>query len=142
MKTKPSKYTPELIAKAKKYLTKWEDLGDVIPMLCSMAEYLDISLSTLYSWEKEAKEGDESKAEILEVCARVRQAQEKVLINKGLSRVSDASLSKLLLMKHGYSDRQDVNVQSEDGSMSPITAKEAKEALDAKLKDLGIERRQ
>lgn len=45
--------------------------------------------------------------------------QQRVLINKGLSRKADASLSKLLLMKHGYSEKQEVDVSSSDGSMSP-----------------------
>jgi DNA-binding XRE family transcriptional regulator len=132
MKTRPSKYTPELVAKAKHYLENWHtpEIGDVIPMLCSLACYIDVDKKTLERWEKE--EGDE-KQEICLVCARVRELQEKVLINKGLSRVSDASLSKLLLMKHGYSDRIEQDVKSSDGSMSPT--EDARKEAQKRIKD-------
>lgn len=103
---------------AQDYAERWAEIGDVIPMMASMAIHMNISKDTLYRWEKEAKE-EKAKQAISDVCACVRATQEKVLINKGLSRASDASLSKLLLMKHGYSDRIEQDVKSSDGSMSP-----------------------
>jgi hypothetical protein len=65
-------------------------------------------------WKK-----DEDKEEFRVLCARVMSMQQKELINMGLSRKTDASLSKLLLMKHGFSDRQEVDLSSADGTMSP-----------------------
>ena len=127
-----TKYSPEMLAKAEVYLDTWEEIGDVIPMLCGLACYLSVDKSTIEKWEK-----DDDKQEFSCVCARVRAMQEKVLINKGLSRASEASLSKLLLMKHGYSDRQDFDLSSRDGSMSP--RKLSEEELREKLKGLGLD---
>ncbi len=101
---RPTKYSPELLAKAEEYLTSWKKLGDVVPMLAGLACHLEVSKKAIEEWEK-----DDDKPEFARVCARVRVLQEQTLINKGLSRESDASLSKLLLMKHGYSDRQEVD---------------------------------
>jgi hypothetical protein len=111
---RPTKYGPEMLAKAQEYLARWKALGDVVPMLAGLCCHLEITKPTMQDWER-----DEDKPEFSAVCARVRVLQEQALINKGLSRESDASLSKLLLMKHGYSDRQEVDHRSEDGSMSP-----------------------
>jgi len=111
---RPSKYTPELLEKAREYADKWDDLGDVVPMLCGMAIHCDIAESTLQEWR-----GHEDKAEFSDLCARVFGKQKRSLINGGLGRTFDASLSKLLLNKHGISDKQDINHTSEDGSMSP-----------------------
>jgi hypothetical protein len=111
---RPTKYTPELLEKAHEYLDRWEELGDYIPQLAGMALHCDISTETVQEWKKDSK-----KNEFSVLCARVLLMQQRVLINKGLSRKADASLSKLLLMKHGYSEKQEVDVSSSDGSMSP-----------------------
>lgn len=118
---RPTKFNDEVLAKAKEYLEAWEELGDYIPQLAGLSEHCQISETSRKKYEKENEE-------FATLCARVRARQQRVLINKGLSRESEASLSKLLLMKHGYSDRVEQDVKSSDGSMSPtrieIVAKE------------------
>ena len=114
---RPTKYCPELLAKAQEYLEVWESI-DVIPMIAGLATYIGITKDTISRWEAEAKEEESDKLDFSDVCARVRQLQERALINKGLSRMSDASLSKLLLMKHGYSDRQEVDHTTNGESIS------------------------
>ena len=109
---RPTKYNDEVLAKAKEYLEAWEELGDYIPQLAGLSEHCQISETSRKKYEAENEE-------FATVCARVRARQQRVLINKGLSRQSEASLSKLLLMKHGYSDRVEQDVKSSDGSMSP-----------------------
>ena len=113
---RPTKYTPAILARAQEYAQDWEKIGDVIPMICGLACHIDIGKTTIHQWEKE-----EGKEEFADVCRRVREAQEKVLINKGLSKQSEASLSKLLLMKHGYSDRQAVDHTSTGEKIEGIT---------------------
>ena len=124
----PSQYSKTILSKAKEYLDQWEELGDYIPQLCGLSEHCQICETTRQKYEKEHEE-------FAAVCARVRARQQRVLINKGLSRQADASLSKLLLMKHGYSDRVETDIKSSDGSMSPpkpMTEDELKEKLRAK----------
>ena len=57
---------------------------------------------TLYDWEK-----DENKAEFSKILRRCMDKQQQVLINKGLGKVFDSGLTKLVLGKHGYHDKQD-----------------------------------
>lgn len=111
---RPSKYTRELLTKAHEYVDGGWQQEDEIPQLVGLAEWCDISEETLHTWRKH-----KSKKEFSELCARVMGMQKRGLVNKGLRRDIDSSLSKLLLMKHGYSDKQEVDHRSEDGSMSP-----------------------
>ena len=115
----PTKYTPELLEKAQEYLDTWEELGDAVPMLVGMSIHCGITEKTRMKYEKEHEA-------MGIVCAGVREAQQQVLINKGLTKIHDNSLTKLMLMKHGFTDKQTVDMKSSDGSMSPT-----KEALDA-----------
>ena len=114
---RPSKYTPELLERATEYMDgAWKTEGDAIPMLCGLAVYCGITEKTVQEWKN-----DPEKQEFGELCARVMDDQKRSLINKGLTRESDASLSKLLLMKHGYSEKQDVDVTSKGKEITGIT---------------------
>ncbi len=48
--SRPTKYTPELLAKAKEYL---ESYSTAIPSHIGLAYYLGIANSTMYAWSKE-----------------------------------------------------------------------------------------
>ena len=111
----PSKYTPELLEKAWEYLASWRELEDPVPMLCGLASHCEITKECVSRWRK-----DERKAEFDQICARVELEQERQLIAKGLTRATDSGLTKLMLMRHGYSDHQKVDLSSSDGSMSPV----------------------
>lgn len=116
-------YTEEHLRLAIEYAEHWEEFGKV-PQIARLAIHCGISKQTLYKWEKR----DECK-KFADVCARVRTEQEASLIDGGLSRDYDSGLAKLMLMKHGYSDRQEVDHKSADGSMSPAAS--TKEAVQA-----------
>jgi len=105
MKTgRPLSYTPQHLEKALDYLENWKALGDVIPQVASLAVHCDIGITALYQWIKRPE-----LAEFAKVHARVMAQQQIELINKGLDRTHDVSLSKLLLNKHGFSDRQEID---------------------------------
>lgn len=108
---RPTKYTPELLAKAKKYL---ETYTTVIPSHIGLAFYLGIHNSTMYAWEKE-----KGKEEFSDILARIMQSQFIELTDKGLTGDFNAAITKLALGKHGYSDK--VDQTSSDGSMTPPT---------------------
>jgi|TARA_R110000751_G_scaffold245259_2_gene345278 hypothetical protein len=104
---RPTKYTPELLVKANEYLSTYTRL---IPSHQDMCLYLDISDATLYRWAEE-------KAEFKDILAKVKQTQFVVSMDGGLGGEMNANLVKLLMGKHGYSDK--VDTVSSDGSMSP-----------------------
>jgi hypothetical protein len=112
---RPTKYTPELIEKAYEYLDVYNTVcGDVIPSVVGLCLYLDIRTSTAYDWAKQ-----DEKKEFSDILAKCIQLQENKLVNGGLSNSMNSNIVKLVLGKHGYSDKQQVDHQSSDGSMSP-----------------------
>lgn len=44
--------------------------------------------------------------------------QEQILLNRGLMGAFNSNITKLMLSKHGYSDKQEIDHQSSDGSMA------------------------
>jgi hypothetical protein len=65
--------------------------------------HLGISRETLYAWSR-----DEDKSEFSDLLSQVRTAQERQLINEGLRGNFNSTITKLLLNKHGYSDKSEV----------------------------------
>ena len=111
---RPTKYTPELVEKAKAYITDYETHGDVIPSIAGLASVLDVSRTLLYDWEK-------AHEEFLYILEGIKREQQKVLLNKGLSGDFNSAITKLVLGKHGYHDKQEVDLK---GEMSVSIGKE------------------
>ena len=106
---RPTKYTPELLEKANGYLSTYTRL---IPSHQDLCLHLDVSDTTLYRWAEENKE-------FRDILAKVKQTQFVVAMDGGLGGELNANLVKLLMGKHGLSDK--VDNTSSDGSMSPVT---------------------
>ncbi|HCT3692519.1 TPA: DNA-packaging protein [Proteus mirabilis] len=113
----PSKLTDELIAKAKEYLYGgYESFGDVVPSVAGLSCYLAIARSTTYEY---AKQDSVQGREFSDIVEGILSLQENKLINGGLKGDFNASIAKLMLAKHGYSEKQEVDHTSSDNSMSP-----------------------
>tara|TARA_R110001599_G_scaffold225195_1_gene424345 strand:- start:972 stop:1346 length:375 start_codon:yes stop_codon:yes gene_type:complete len=108
---RPTKYTPELIDKARNYVNVYTRL---IPSHQDLCLHLDISETTLYRW---AEEDDEFR----EILAKVKLTQFSVAMDGGLGGEMNANLVKLLMGKHGLSEKSTVDQTSSDGSMSAPT---------------------
>ncbi|MDH2304992.1 DNA-packaging protein [Providencia rettgeri] len=109
----PSKLTDDLIAKAKEYLYGgYESLGDVVPSVAGLACYLEISRKSAYNYSEQSEE-------FLHIVEGILSLQENKLINGGLKGDFNASIAKLMLAKHGYSEKQEVDHKSSDNSMTP-----------------------
>lgn len=109
----PSKLTDDLIAKAKEYLYGgYESLGDVVPSIAGLACYLEISRKSAYNYSEQSEE-------FLHIVEGILSLQENKLINGGLKGDFNASIAKLMLAKHGYSEKQEVDHKSSDNSMTP-----------------------
>ena len=100
---RPTLYTDELLDKARAYLTDYIMYEDMIPSIASLSLVLGVDRSTLYAWEKEHKE-------FSYILSDIKAKQEKVLISKGLSGDFNSAITKLVLGKHGYHDKQDVGI--------------------------------
>ena len=98
---RPSEYSDEILVKAETYLTNHEAEGDLVPSVGGLAVYLNKARSTIYSWAKD----DDKKAfsDLLEI---LLAKQEKLLLNGGLSGDFNASITKLMLSKHDYSEKK------------------------------------
>lgn len=106
---RPTKLTDELIVKAEEYIYDFRSNDDIVPSVAGLACYLDVARSTLYKYEGES----ERFSDILE---RIGQKQEKMLINGGLMGDFNAPITKMMMTKHGYSDKQETEVTGKDGA--------------------------
>jgi len=109
--SRPTKYTPELLAKTKEYL---ESYSTAIPSHIGLAYYLGIANSTMYAWAQE-----KGKEEFSDMLDRIMQLQFIELSDKGLTGDFNAAITKLVLTKHNYTDK--VDQTSSDGSLTPPT---------------------
>lgn len=98
---RPTDYTPELIEKARKYIGgQWEIEGDAIPSIAGLAVYLKKSRETLRAWSHE-----EGKEEFSAMLGEMLAKQENILLSRGLTNEHNPTITKLVLSKHGYSDK-------------------------------------
>lgn len=123
---RPTKCTPELLKKAWHYLESYEEFGDAFPSDIGLADALDISSSTLYNWGN-----DERKTEFVEILEKINRKQQRVAWNKGLNGDYNANLVKLLLGKHGYSDKAQQEISGIDGGAIKSETKWVIEVADA-----------
>ncbi|WP_308806134.1 terminase small subunit [Neisseria yangbaofengii] len=76
--------------------------GEALPTLAGLALYLGKNRSTLAEYTCQSPE-------IAAVAEQVQTMQEIRLINGGLTGEYNAAFAKLLLTKHGYSDKQEID---------------------------------
>ena len=119
---RPSLFNQSMIDKTKEYIAffqshrtaeEWENETELIPSIAGLALFLGVSRSTLYEWAKHNKSFSDTLEDLL-------GTQEVSLLNGGLRGRFNAQISKLALANHGYSDKQEIDNKSSDGSMSPV----------------------
>jgi DNA-binding transcriptional regulator YiaG len=130
---RPTIYNEELLEKAREYLNASEDeeeqqmiglsakgtelfknkLRVNLPSIEGLSRFLGVSRETIYAWEKE-------KEEFSDIINNLRAKQAEALINKGLSGDYNSTIAKVLLTKHGYTDKIESDVTSKGESINPI----------------------
>lgn len=111
---RPSDYTDEKLALARLYLEGgWEEQGDAVPQVAGLALAMGVDRSTVYDWASQ-----EDKEEFSHIFTRIQALQERGLINNGLKGSFNPAITKMMLTKHGYSDKQEVDHSTSDGSMA------------------------
>lgn len=124
---RPTKLTDELISKAEMYLTDYPSNGDIVPTVAGLSVYLDIAKSSIYKYRDES-------ARFSDTLERIESLQESKLVNGGLLGDFNATIAKLMLSNHGYSEKQVVDNTSSDGSMSPQAAPDYSRLSDDELR--------
>jgi hypothetical protein len=109
---RPTKLTDELMDKAKVYVQKDYLIDELIPTMQGLSLYLGVSNKVLYNWRNENDE-------FLHIVEDLMDLQAKNLFRGGLTGDFNASITKLLLTKHGFSDRVEQDLRSSDGTMQP-----------------------
>ena len=103
---RPSELTPEVIELAWAYLKGgYKNQGNAVPSVAGLAFGLGKSRATMYEW---AEQNDEF-SDILECVATT---QEMLLIDGGLSGDLNPTITKMMMTKHGYSDKVETDVTS------------------------------
>lgn len=110
---RPSKYGPKVIDRAKKYRDgQWKVEGDAVPQLAGLACYIGVNRSTVQDWEAKHEE-------FSVICRDIMTAQERALANGGLTGEFAQPITKMMMAKHGFSDKVENDHTSSDRSMSP-----------------------
>lgn len=110
---RPTRCTPELVEDAWDYVHGgWVLCGDAFPSVEGLCDELRLSRSMVYRWAS-----DETHP-FKDILSELMAKQGRVLLNNGTRGVFNAPVTKMVLTKHGYSDKIDQNHESRDGSMA------------------------
>ena len=110
---RPTDYTPEVLVEAEKLLAEADEANKerlvTPPNMAQLAVRLGVSRKTLYNWANEHEE-------FLHITERLMAIQEDMLLGHGLLGQYNSAIAKLMLTKHGYTDKQDI---TSDGKVLP-----------------------
>jgi len=109
---RPTKYTKEIIELARAYVDGgYEEVGDLFPSHVGIALACNLAKSTTYEWAN-----DPDKQEFSDIFAKCMILQEKALVNNALLGSYNSTIAKVMLTKHGYSDKVQQEITGADGS--------------------------
>lgn len=115
---RPSKYNDEVLKCADAYLKgAYKTQGNAIPSIAGLAFALGVSRECIYEWGR-------VHPEFSDILAAVATAQEMLLLDGGLTSKFNSVITKLMLTKHGYTDKQETalsgGIQVEAKSLEDI----------------------
>lgn len=111
---RPTNYTDDLIDGALDYLESYKSKEELVPTVVGLCRHINRSKAVIYKWAK-----DVDKQEFIDILGQIEELQHIGLVNGGLSSAFNPAITKMMLTKHGYSDKQEIDHQSSDKSMSP-----------------------
>lgn len=106
---RPTSCTPEVIGMALNYVSDDETVNykshnHVIPSVVGLCRVINRGRSTVYQW------ADIEDNEFVDILASCNEFQEFTVVNGTLKNEMNATIGKLILGKHGYHEKQDVDV--------------------------------
>jgi hypothetical protein len=133
---RPTDYNDTIIEKANHYIENFDLYDDAVPQIASLALALGVHRDTLYEWAK-----DPEKSEFSDILETVMAKQEKTLVNGSLRGEMNPAISKMMLTKHGYSDKQeiDTNLNIKDSvDLSQLSEDELRKLIEMQHKSRTI----
>ena len=107
---RPTKYTPELLIAAQHYVDNWQDIDEVIPSIVGLALHIGINRDTAHDWN-----GQEGKDEFSDIFKKISAMQARELLKNGLNGEFNSTITKVMLTKHGFSDKVDNTLSGPNG---------------------------
>jgi len=108
MAGRPTALTDDLMLSASAYLSEYKDKGEAVPSIAGLAKHLGICRPTVYDWSSKADPTD-LQLRFSYIVKDILQEQEIKLLSGGLTSDFNASIAKLMLTKHGYTDKQEIH---------------------------------
>lgn len=106
---RPTIYSLEIVEKARSYVEKdFKELEHFIPSIAGLCVHLKMSRDTIYDWCK-----DPEKKEFSDIIDDLKEKQEHTLLAGGLGGGFNSTITKLVLGKHGYSDKTELGFDPE-----------------------------
>lgn len=103
----PTKYSQEVLDTAADYVVNFADYEDAVPTVSGLAIVIGTHRDTIYDWAKQ-----EDKSDFSDIVKMLTTNQERKLINGGLNGSMNPTIAKLLLAKHGHSDKVETDITS------------------------------
>lgn len=128
---RPSILNEEMLEKAGEYLKHRMDNVELtekgalafvevqLPSVVDLALYLGVNKGTIYDWVN--TESPRYNEEFSDIVKDVLAEQEKRLINNGLGGMYAPKVVGMILSKHGYSEKQEIDHTSKGESISSNT---------------------
>ena len=110
MAGRPTKYNKDILVKALEYTNTGYEEEEPFPTIAGLALALNIARDTVYDWAKQDDKGDFS-----DIVEDLMAKQEIKLLSGGIRGNFNASITKLALTKHNYSDKQEQNMSGAIG---------------------------
>jgi len=104
---RPTKYSDEVLTKTRDYIDNFGNYGDLVPSIEGLASELGLGARTLHDWKHQ-----EDKQEFSRMLGELLSKQARIAMNGALGGDYNATIAKLLLTKHGYSDKVDQTSES------------------------------
>lgn len=111
---RPVEYSEEVLQLAEEYLATYEQKGEEVPTVVGLCRHINRARSTVYEWASHP-----DKPEFSDIVARVSELQELRLVNGGLRGELNPQITKTMMAKHGYSDRQEIDHTTAGQAMQP-----------------------
>lgn len=112
---RPTDYSKEILDKAQNYIDTWVNSPRAdrknLPKVAGLAIELGVHRDTIYAWSKEHEE-------FSDILDNLLALQEEELVERGLEGSFNPTITKLMLTKHGYTDKSDLTTGGEKINLS------------------------